>query len=45
MPTQDVHCFDRIDNEGSCGIDELNESDGDTNRIGHKHIVVRPSQD
>ena len=43
MLTQDAHCFDRIDNEGSCGIDELDESDDGTNRIGHKPTVVQPS--
>ena len=45
MLTQDAHCFDRIGNKGSCDIDELDESDDGTNHIGHKPIVVQPSQD
>ena len=45
MPTQDAYCFDRINNKGSCDIDELDKSDNGTNCIGHKPIVVQPSWD
>ena len=44
MLTRDAHYFGRIDNGGSCDIDELDGSDDGTNRIGHKPTVVRLSQ-
>ena len=44
MLTRDVHYFNGVDNEGSCDIDELDESDDGTSHIGHKPTVVRLSQ-
>ena len=41
MLTWDAHYFDKVDSEGSCDIDELDESDNGTNRIGYKPTVVQ----
>ena len=44
MLTRDVHYLNRVDNGGSCDIDELDESDNSTSHIGHKPTVVQLSQ-